>query len=100
MTAVKVAVPVVALQVEAVLRELAASLRHVVQQMRPGINELSRQPAPLAHFQDRLERIVVRVPGSLEFVNQAKVGELRRERQSSSAARCAAQSRLINVSQG
>ena len=56
---VVVGVAVVSLQICAVLRERAASLRHIVEVMPPGVRELRRQAVPLTRSESCLKRAVV-----------------------------------------
>src|SRR5258708_12051478 len=72
---VVVHVSVIALEVEAVLRKRAAILGHVIKTMSPGIGELAGEAMPLAHLQDSLQRVVVRVAVGFDLVDDAEVRE-------------------------
>src|ERR1700685_734014 len=55
-THVVVGIAVVSLQICAVLRKRAASLRHIVQVVSPGVRELCRQAVPLTRSESCLKR--------------------------------------------
>src|SRR6202140_4046935 len=73
---IEVAVAVVTLNVEAVLRYGAAISGHVVEGVRPSVSELRRETVPLTNFQNGLEGVVVGVSVALNLVDDAEVREL------------------------
>src|ERR1700690_2586257 len=77
---VVVGIAVVSSQICAVLRERAASLRHIVEVMPPGVRELRRQAVPLTRSESCLKRAVVRDSVRLYLVDYTETRILAEKR--------------------
>src|SRR5271157_5388195 len=64
---IEVAIPVIQFQIVAVQRNLPAILGHIIQGMRPGVGELSRQSVPRMQSENGLQGIVVGVAVAVEL---------------------------------
>src|SRR5712664_3115835 len=70
---VEVTVPVFLLQVGAEQRYLTSVLSHVIQSVRPSVDELRGEPAPGPHFQDALQRVVIRGADAVELLDRTPI---------------------------
>src|SRR5277367_404098 len=71
-SAIEIARSVVAMEVKAVLRKSAAISRHLVEAMRPRIGCLRGQSVQIGNPQSGLQRVVIRSPDALDFVDKGE----------------------------